>query len=404
MTCLPAEEFEARRQTLMTELNKDGVDAACLFLPKSVFYLTGFSFYATERPIALVIDREGRSTLFVPLLEAEHAAHLAHVDTVKSYPEYPDNLHPMKLLSKLLVADHHAPSAIGVDADGFPGGFGYDGPALSSLVPVPLHDVRGHIERRAQFKTDNEIVLLRESSVWSGLAQRLLQEYTAPGLMETDISLRASNEASRQMVEALGDDYRVTHWGFIPAIGKYRGQVGRRSGIPHAIATGTRVQEGDLLISTATADVGGYTVELERTMVIGQPTSQQREFFSLMLEIQDYALRLIRPGVPCSTVDTMVRRLYEQRDIKTYWRHHTGHSIGILEHEAPFLDIGDHTVIEERMVFTVEPGIYVPDLGGFRHSDTVLVVDSGVELLTHYPRSIEALTIVPTGVHKRKTS
>jgi len=76
-----------------------------------------------------------------------------------------------------------------------------------------------------------------------------------------------------------------------------------------------------------------------------------------------------------------------------YWRHHTGHSLGYGMHEAPFLDVGDQTAIEPGMVFSIEPGIYIPGLGGFRHSDTVLVTHDGIEILTSYPRDLDALTL-----------
>ena len=76
-----------------------------------------------------------------------------------------------------------------------------------------------------------------------------------------------------------------------------------------------------------------------------------------------------------------------------YWKHHSGHTIGLRYHEGPFLDHGDHTEIKAGMVFTVEPGLYIPEMGGFRHSDTVLVTDDGAEMLTYYPRALESLTI-----------
>ena len=76
-----------------------------------------------------------------------------------------------------------------------------------------------------------------------------------------------------------------------------------------------------------------------------------------------------------------------------YWRHHTGHGIGLRYHEGPFLDAGDQTALKPGMVFTVEPGLYAPELGGFRHSDTVLITADGHEVLTYYPRDLESLTI-----------
>jgi Xaa-Pro aminopeptidase len=115
--------------------------------------------------------------------------------------------------------------------------------------------------------------------------------------------------------------------------------------------------------------------------------------FGHMLAAQDVGLSALRPGVTCRAVDTAVRRYYEEHDLMPYWKHHTGHGLGLRYHEGPFLDVGDGTVIREGMVFTVEPGIYVADLGGFRHSDTVAITPHGIEMLTDYPRRLESLII-----------
>jgi Xaa-Pro aminopeptidase len=84
---------------------------------------------------------------------------------------------------------------------------------------------------------------------------------------------------------------------------------------------------------------------------------------------------------------------FEAEGIRQLWRQHTGHAIGLRNHEAPFLDVGDRTKIETGMVFTIEPGVYSPEVGGFRHSDTVHVTEDGIEILTDYPSELEALTI-----------
>jgi Xaa-Pro aminopeptidase len=88
-----------------------------------------------------------------------------------------------------------------------------------------------------------------------------------------------------------------------------------------------------------------------------------------------------------------VRRYYGEQDLMPYWKHHTGHCIGLRYHEGPFLDSGDPTLIQPGMVFTIEPGLYASGLGGFRHSDTAVITQDGMELLTYYPRDLESLTI-----------
>ncbi len=112
-----------------------------------------------------------------------------------------------------------------------------------------------------------------------------------------------------------------------------------------------------------------------------------------MVAVQDIALAAIQPGRTCAEVDRAVRVYYEAHDLWPCWKHHTGHAIGLRYHEGPFLDSGDDTIIRPGMVFTVEPGLYVPGLGGFRHSDTVVVREDGVEVLTYYPRDLASLTL-----------
>jgi Xaa-Pro aminopeptidase len=115
--------------------------------------------------------------------------------------------------------------------------------------------------------------------------------------------------------------------------------------------------------------------------------------FDHMVALQDLALETIKPGVKCSDVDFALRKYYADHNLTDYWKHHVGHCIGLRYHEGPFLDTGDHTIIKAGMVFTVEPGLYKGGLGGFRHSDTVVVTEGGVESLTFYPRDLESLTI-----------
>jgi len=163
--------------------------------------------------------------------------------------------------------------------------------------------------------------------------------------------------------------------------------------IPHALANNITFQKGDVLVTGASSTVWGYCSELERTMIMGPPTEEQRFFFEHMVSVQNVAFDSIKPGVLCSEVDQKVRDYFAKHDLLSYWKHHTGHSIGLRYHEGPFLDTGDQTELQPGMILTIEPGLYAPQFGGFRHSDTVLVTNTGVELLTYYPRDLESLTL-----------
>jgi Xaa-Pro aminopeptidase len=282
---------------------------------------------------------------------------------------------------------------VGADQDGYPWILGYRGPTLSELSGATVVRVVEQIEEQMAVKSEAEIALIRESVRWGNLAHRLLQRYTKPGVTETEVAERASAEATFAMLDAIGEIYRAQSFFRSGAHAGYRGQIGRNAAIPHALAGNIVFEKGDVLVTGASAPVWGYLSELERTMFVGEPTADQERMFGHMKALQEIAFDAIRPGAKCSDVDMAVRSYFAHHDLFAHWRHHTGHAIGLRYHEGPFLDSGDSTEIRPGMVFTVEPGLYAPDLGGFRHSDTVLVTEDGIEILTYYPRDLASLVI-----------
>lgn len=389
---IPHSEYETRSDHLLEHLRAEKLPGVVLFDSHYILYYTGFAFIPTERPIAFAMNASGEKALFVPRLEVEHAGANALIDRVDHYLEYPLEPHPMELFKKTLD-DMGITGVVGADTDGYPWILGYRGPALSEMTGSAPRRVTTFVEDRMMIKSQAEINLIRESVKWSNLAHTLLQRYTRPGLTETEVSQRASHEATLHMLDAIGPIYRGQSAFSRGAGAGYRGQIGRNAAIPHALANNIAFQPGDVLVTGAGAPVWGYESELERAMIIGPAAGDQKRMFDHMLALQDTAFNALRPGKPCSEVDRAVRAYYEAHDLMPFWKHHTGHAIGLRYHEAPFLDLGDKTIMKPGMVFTIEPGLYNPDLGGFRHSDTVVITEDGIEILTYYPRDLDSLTI-----------
>lgn len=399
---ISTEELKARRAALFDRFEGAAPQAVVLFRPPAAFYLTGFAFIATERPIAAVVtppsDGSGSQTVaFVPELEREHAEATAAADRVVAYPEYPDREHPMvalgRLLRELVGGD---PVRIAADLDGYPALYGYRGPKLSEVCDgaeiVPCGDL---VERMRHVKSAQEVALLRESSRWADVAHGHLQRGCRDGANETDVAVAASQAGTSELLAEHGDAYEPRGWTLLSVSAGFRSQIGPNSALPHAITKNLTMRTGDVLVTGASALMWGYKCELERTMVLGEPSAEQRRFFSLMLGAQETAFQALKPGRRCGDVDQAVRDYFTRHDLQPYWRHHTGHGLGTEIHEGPFLDVGDSTELEPGMVFSIEPGIYVRGLGGFRHSDTAVVTDDGAEYLTRYPRDLDSLTCAP---------
>ncbi|MGD8458104.1 MAG: Xaa-Pro peptidase family protein [Anaerolineales bacterium] len=385
-------EFAQRAEKLLSVIQKEKLNGVILFDNYYILYFCGFTFIPTERPMAFLMNTKGEKGLFVPRLEVEHAETNASVNRVSSYIEYPYDPHPM-VLFKDFLEEMGMKNTIGSDQDGYPWILGYRGPSLSEILNESPKIITSIIEDQMMIKSKAEVDLIRESVKWGHLAHTLLQRYTKVNLTETEVSTRASMDANLTMLDTIGPIYKAQSAFSRGASAGYRGQIGRNSAIPHALANNITFQPGDVLVTGAGAPVWGYHSELERTMIIGPATKEQKQLFDHMVNLQDTAFKAMQPGLPCAIVDQATRDYYEKYKLNKYWKHHTGHAIGLRYHEAPFLDIGDNTIMQPGMVFTVEPGLYHPGLGGFRHSDTVMITDDGIEILTYYPRDLESLTI-----------
>jgi Xaa-Pro aminopeptidase len=297
------------------------------------------------------------------------------------------------LILAALLSDLGIRDAIAADQDGYPGILGYAGPALSEVTASSVEVVAPFVESLMARKSAAEVELIRESARWCAHAHRLLQDASRPGASEAEAALRAGYESTLAMLAALGPDYAGQLASSDGVSAGYRGQIGVRSSWAHAVSHNIEFRPGDALVTETSAPVWGYNAELERAMVVGEPTDEMGRLFDHMLEAQQVAFRTLRPGVTCAVVDVAVLAYFEANGLLVNWRQHTGHAIGLRNHEAPFLDVGDHTTIEPGMVFTIEPGVYASELGGFRHSDTVVVTEDGIDVLTDYPSDLESLTI-----------
>jgi Xaa-Pro aminopeptidase len=392
---IPPEAHHRRCLNLLSYLYNHNLTGLVIYDNINILYFTGFAFIPTERPIIFLMNADGEKGMFVPRLEMEHAQAETGIEHINFYTEYPGKPHPAEGLKQMLevMGMLLSGSRLGADHDGYPWLFGYEGPTLSAQTGMEVVNIQGQVNRMQAIKSQAEIDLIQESCKWGHLAHVLLQKYTAVGVTETEVSLRASSEATLAMMDTIGPLYRSqSMWGNGPSAG-YRGQIGRNAAIPHALANNMTFQAGDVLVTGAGCPLWGYNSELERTMFVGEPSSEQQEMFDHAKTAQEIAFAMMKPGRTCREVDTAVRAYYDQHDLMPHWKHHSGHAIGLRYHEGPFLDTGDDTVLQAGMVFTVEPGFYAPNLGGFRHSDTVAITADGIQLMTYYPRDWQSLVI-----------
>ena len=367
------------------------LDAVCVFYPARIAYLTGFHHVPTERPIALVLGPDAYTALIVPAVEKEHAEQLEGIDRLDVYFEYPGMEHPMERVGVALAEVGVQPSRVGADHDGAVPRQGYRGPSLGDITGKPPIDAEMLVESLRRVKSPAELECIQLSCDWAVRAHRRMQDAIATGKTEMESYAPAEVETLREMVaEMPGWSARGVEAGS-GLTAMFVG--GRATFMPHSFIRGVGVQPGDVLSSLASANIDGYVSELERTIVVGEPSPARRRAFEAMLALQARAIEEMKPGVPAAEVEMEVVRLAAELGVRDELRHHAGHAIGLEGHEAPFLDRGEEAILEPGMVFTVEPGLYYAELGGFRHSDTVVITDDGCRVMTNYPRALAELTV-----------
>ena len=390
-TRVPDSEFDDRLAAVRDRLADSDADAVVFFGVSAIEYLTGFHHIQTERPVCLAVTGEEVS-ITVPHLEVERVSPNSRIESVHSYFDYPGGK-PIEVAVEML--EELNAETVAADADGAPSVMGYNGPQLSDFLAVETQD---WVSRLRWEKSASEIDLVRESSRWANLGHRYLADHTAVGTHPVTVSQRASMEASRAMLDTLGDQYSVRARGGGPVHAGYIS--GEETALPHGHTPNERLSPGDVLITGATANVDGYVSELERTMFVREYTDEQAYYFELMTELQRVAIDAIAPGVPVSEIAEAVVSHAKEQGVSDLLRHHVGHNIGLGAHEPPYLDQGWEAQVEEYggegdaeiapgQIYTIEPGLYT-ETEGYRHSDTVLVTEEGTETLTYYPRDIES--------------
>ncbi len=386
------QELDRRVARMRAYMDQQNLAGLVVFNATRTFYLSGFHHLATERPVVLVVPLQGEMALLVPHLEEENIpVRNPNIKEMKVYREYPGLKHPMVYLAELLGDKGLAASRLGVDSTGWGGGMGYRGPDLPEVLPqATLVNVRDVIDDMRAVKSAEEIELIRLSAMFGNVTHGFLQDYIEPGAVEVDVAQRASRSGTAFMIKALPEAWEP----YGRAEGAFASFTsGPKTAFNHRRAGGRRLKPGDVILTYAGAEVGGYTSELERTLMIAPLTDDHRKYFELEVQAQNVAFDAIRPGARMCDVEKAVNVFLEEHGLYSLTRTHIGHAIGIEGHEGPFLDVGDQTEIKVGFCLTVEPCLFLPGFAGFRHSDTVVVTEDGIDMITYYPRDIESLTI-----------
>lgn len=357
------------QERLDSLLEDSGAHTVAMVPGENMVYFTGLHFHLSERPIVALYNRAGLS-LIIPELEVAKLEARPDLEARRfmwtdrdGYDEaFRESVADLALQDKPLAMDGQtlrlfewlALSRAGVSAE----------------QAIDAGDL--FLTLRAR-KAPAEIASMRKAIEISEGALEATMRWARPGMTERQIADRLSAEMLERGAQGVPFMLVLT---------------GEKSGLPHG-DTGDRLWGDDeFLLIDFGASFQDYPADITRTFCVGQPTEQMRRMYEAVYGANKAAREFARPGVTCEAVDRVARDLIEAAGLGEFFIHRLGHGLGLSVHELPNIVAGNQQELLPGMVFTIEPGVYIPGLGGVRIEDNVLVTEDGLDVLTSFPREL----------------
>lgn len=362
-----SQRFTAVRQAL----RQQGMAAGVVTAPVSMRYLTGWS-NPSKRFAGLVIPADGDPTLLLPALEVEEARSASSIRLVAWH----DGEDPFVALAGLLRAAGADSGRISLEEADLPVGQLRLMAGALGLKPAALIDAAADLtpvlSAMRECKDEDEVALIRQAADMLNPALDAALASIRPGVTERDIA-RVLEEA---MLAAGADGVAFeTHVLFGPA-----------SALPHGSTGGRVLERGQVVLMDFGAQYRGYRSDITRTVCCGPWPDELARVYEVVLAANLAAIAAVKPGVALDEVDRAARRVIEEAGYGEYFIHRTGHGLGLEIHEEPYVVAGNGKVLRPGHVITIEPGVYLPGVGGVRIEDDVVVTETGCSVLTSWTK------------------
>ncbi len=363
--------YAAYRKRLTTYLQQNNFSYAMVSNPANVFYLSGFNTDPHERFLAIIFDVvNNKEYFFVPALDKEAAALDSDLTTI------------------IPISDNEVPFDIVREHVGILDGLlGIEGKQLSYLQYTNLknyfpslefNDIQPFINELRVHKSSEEIVALKN-------ALDIIEKVLAEGIKKvkvgmTEVELVAELEFLMRKFGADGPSFSTIVL------------TGKNAALPHGIPGNTKIADGDLLLIDFGVIKDGYCSDITRTFAINSVSDRQKELYDIVLKSNEAGIQAVKAGVPLRTFDIAARDVIDDAGYGEYYNNRVGHGLGIEIHEEPSVHGNNDTVASNGLVFTIEPGIYIPNELGIRIEDTVFINGDGkVEVLSSFPKQLHII-------------
>lgn len=353
-------------------LQEQQVDAAFITTPDNVFYLSGFASEPHERLLGVMVFKEAEPFVICPLMEVPDVKAVGwsyevvgHEDTEDAWEVVLSTVKKREVpLNSIAIEKSHLTVERLERMD-------------EIFDKVQFTNLDDQLNRMRVIKDEEELNNLRKAAELADYAVEVGCREIAEGKTELEILMAIEFEMKKKGVQKMAFDTMVLS--------------GPKTASPHGIPGDRKVQKGDFILFDLGVVYNGYCSDITRTVAFGEPSDEQRKIYETVKLAEQTAVDKVRPGIQAKELDKAARDVISDAGYGEYFTHRLGHGLGISVHEYPSVTGTNDLVLEEGMVFTIEPGIYNPDVTGVRIEDDVVVTADGVEVLTKFPKELKII-------------
>lgn len=363
-----------RLKNFQNWLHENRIDVAVLTSSDTVFYFSGFMSDPHERVLAIAIFPEEEPFLFCPQMEVETAK-----ATGFPYPiyGYSDTDSPWDMLAGKIVKRIPSVKRIAIEKE-------HMTVDRFEMIRKTFPDAEyiaseEKVNELRLTKDETEIAKLKKAGELADYAIQVGCEALTEGITELELVAIVEYELKKKGVQKMSFETTIL--------------TGPNAANPHGTPGANRVKNGDFVLFDLGVVYEGYCSDITRTIGVGDVSQEHIEIYNTVLKAQEAAVRACKPGKTCAEIDQAARKIISDAGYGPYFTHRLGHGLGIHIHEYPSVHANNPLPLKEGMVFTIEPGIYIPGKLGVRIEDDVVITKDGVELLTNYPKELQIISL-----------
>jgi Xaa-Pro dipeptidase len=361
-----------RLEKLQTWMKENDIEVSFVTSSENVFYLSGYYTNPHERLLALAVFQAEEPFLVCPGMEVPEAKRSGWENEIIGYSDIDQ---PWEMVLNSIKKRINGVQRVAIEKEHM-NVERYE--QLSVLFPkAAFVSAEEKLRKLRMIKDAKELRIIEEACALADYAVEFGVSEIKEGKTELDV-LNAVEYALKKK--------GVTEMSFATMV-----LTGANAASPHGNPGETKIQKGAFVLFDLGVVVDRYCSDITRTVAYGDINDKQKEIYDTVLKAQLAAIEASKPGVTAAEVDLTARRIISDAGYGEYFPHRLGHGLGISVHEYPSLTETNQLVLEEGMVYTIEPGIYVPDVAGVRIEDDVFVTADGVKVLTKFPKELQII-------------